>query len=138
MAIFSRGGHFTWIFIADGRKSPASLPVTDAERIALYNTGSYAGGTYKINGDKVKRRRRCGRPRCSAERSLGRERRTCPVSRQRAPAGASPLAGGFECGIGEYTAFTVRLPRVHRVAIAEAGILSVSVPSRSLRAIHAS
>jgi len=54
MAIFSRGGHFTWIFINDGRKSPASPPaVTDAERIALYNTGSYAGGTYKINGDKV-------------------------------------------------------------------------------------
>jgi Lipocalin-like domain len=54
MAVFSRGGHFTYIFIADGRKSPASLAaVTDAERIALFNTGSYAGGTYKINGDKV-------------------------------------------------------------------------------------
>jgi hypothetical protein len=53
MAIFSRAGYFTWIFIADGRKSPASLPATDAERIALYNTGSYAGGTYKVNGDKV-------------------------------------------------------------------------------------
>jgi len=52
MAIFSRG-YFTWIFIAEGRKSPASLPSTDAERLYLYNTGSYAGGTYKINGDKV-------------------------------------------------------------------------------------
>jgi len=53
MAIFSRDGYFTWIFISDGRKSPTRLPVTDAERIALYNTGSYAGGTYKVNGDKV-------------------------------------------------------------------------------------
>jgi hypothetical protein len=53
MAILSRGGHFTWIFIADGRKAPARLPPTDAERIALFNTGSYGGGTYKIDGDKV-------------------------------------------------------------------------------------
>jgi hypothetical protein len=53
MAVFSRGGHSTWIFIADGGKSPACLPVTDAERIALYNTGFYGSGTYKIDGDKV-------------------------------------------------------------------------------------
>ena len=53
MAVFSRGGHSTWILIADGRRSPACLPVTDAERIALYNTGFYGSGTYKIDGDKV-------------------------------------------------------------------------------------
>jgi hypothetical protein len=53
MLIFSRGGHFMWIFIADGRKSPASLPPTDAERIYLYNTSHSGGGTYTVNGDKV-------------------------------------------------------------------------------------
>ena len=53
MAIFTRGGHFTWIFIADGRRSPASLPPSDAERIALYNTGFYGSGNYKVDGDKV-------------------------------------------------------------------------------------
>jgi hypothetical protein len=53
MIIFSRGGHFMWIYIADGRKSPASLPPTDAERIYLYKTNGSGGGTYKVNGDKV-------------------------------------------------------------------------------------
>jgi hypothetical protein len=52
-AIFTRGGYFTWIFIAEGRKPPASLPPTDAERIALYNTGGFASGSYKVDGDKV-------------------------------------------------------------------------------------
>jgi len=51
--IFTRGGYFTWIFISDGRKSPASLPPTDAERIALYNTSGFASGSYKVDGDKV-------------------------------------------------------------------------------------
>jgi lipocalin-like protein len=51
--MFSHGGYFTWIFIADGRKSPEKLPPTDAERIYLYNTGGSASGSYKINGDKV-------------------------------------------------------------------------------------
>src|SRR4029077_1030337 len=53
MLTFSRGGHFMWIYIADGRKSPASLPPTDAERLYLYNTSGSGGGTYKVNGDKV-------------------------------------------------------------------------------------
>ena len=53
MLTFSRGGHFMWIFIADGRKSPASVPPTDAERIYLHKTSAYGGGTYKVNGDKV-------------------------------------------------------------------------------------
>ena len=50
---FSRGGHFTWVFIADGRKSPASVPPTDAERIYLHKTSAFGAGTYKVNGDKV-------------------------------------------------------------------------------------
>jgi len=53
MLIFSRGGHFTWINIAGDRKSPASLPPTDAERLYLYNTSGSGAGTYKVNGDKV-------------------------------------------------------------------------------------
>jgi len=53
MLIFSRGGHFMWINIAGDRKSPASLPPTDAERLYLYNTSGSGAGTYKVNGDKV-------------------------------------------------------------------------------------
>jgi len=53
MLIFSRCGHFVWIYIADGRKSPASLTPTDAERIYLYKTNRSGGGTYKVNGDNV-------------------------------------------------------------------------------------
>ena len=53
MLTFSRGGHFMWIFIADGRKSPASVPPTDADRMYLHKTSGFGGGTYKFNGDKV-------------------------------------------------------------------------------------
>jgi hypothetical protein len=51
-ATFSRGGHFTWIFIDDGRKAPPG-PVTDADRAALFNTLAFGTGTYKVEGDKV-------------------------------------------------------------------------------------
>ena len=53
MLIFTRGGHFMWIYIADGRKSPASQPPTDDERIYLQKTANSGGGTYKVEGDKV-------------------------------------------------------------------------------------
>lgn len=53
MLMFSREGHFMWINIFENRKSPASLPPTDAERLYLYNTSGFGGGTYKVNGDKV-------------------------------------------------------------------------------------
>ena len=53
MLTLSRGGHFMWIYIADGRKAPASLPPTDAERAYLHKTSNFGGGTYKVNGDKV-------------------------------------------------------------------------------------
>jgi hypothetical protein len=52
-AIFTRGGYFTYIFIGEGRKPPASLPPTDAEVVALYNTAGFASGGYKVDGDKV-------------------------------------------------------------------------------------
>lgn len=51
-AIFSRGGHFTWVFVADGRKAPGN-PMTDADRIALYGTLSFGTGTYRVDGDRV-------------------------------------------------------------------------------------
>jgi hypothetical protein len=44
MLIFSRGGHFMWIFIADGRKSPESLPPSDAEYIYLQRQAAPAVG----------------------------------------------------------------------------------------------
>jgi hypothetical protein len=53
MLMFSRGGHFMWINISEDRKSPATLPPTDAERLYLYNTSGSGAGTYKVNGDKV-------------------------------------------------------------------------------------
>lgn len=53
MFILSRGSHFVWIFIADGRKAPAGQPPTDAERVYLSKTSGAGGGTYKVNGDKV-------------------------------------------------------------------------------------
>lgn len=51
-AIFSRGGHFTWVFVAEGRKAPGN-PMTDADRVALYGTLSFGTGTYRVDGDKV-------------------------------------------------------------------------------------
>src|SRR5262245_26710152 len=51
-ATFSRGGHFTWIFIDDGRKVPTST-ATDADRVALFDTLSFGTGTYKIEGAKI-------------------------------------------------------------------------------------
>jgi hypothetical protein len=51
-ATFSRGGHFTWIFINEGRRSPAT-PVTDADRVALFNSLAFGTGTYKVEADKV-------------------------------------------------------------------------------------
>src|SRR5262249_8173303 len=53
MLMFSRGGHFMWINIAENRKSPSSPSLTDAERLYLYNTSGFGAGTYKVNGDKV-------------------------------------------------------------------------------------
>ena len=51
--IFTRGGYFSYIFIGEGRKPPATLPPTDAEVISLYNTAGFASGSYKVDGDKV-------------------------------------------------------------------------------------
>lgn len=52
MVVFTRGGHFMWLYIADGRKAP-SQPPTDEERIYLQKTGYAGGGTYKVQGNKL-------------------------------------------------------------------------------------
>jgi hypothetical protein len=52
-AIFTRGGRFVWVVIAEGRKAPAGPIPTDAERAALWATGSFGTGTYRVEGDKV-------------------------------------------------------------------------------------
>jgi hypothetical protein len=41
------------ILIKDGRKSPANLVPTDAERIYLFNSINAYAGTYSIEGDIV-------------------------------------------------------------------------------------
>jgi Lipocalin-like domain len=51
--IFTRGGRFAWVILAPGRKAPAAPIPTDAERAALWATGSFGTGTYRLEGDKV-------------------------------------------------------------------------------------
>ena len=41
------------IFVADGRKAPATVPPTEQERISLYNSMVAYAGTYDIDGSNV-------------------------------------------------------------------------------------
>jgi len=50
--VYTKGGHVVFALAGDNRKTPAS-PVTDADRIALFNTLSAAGGTYKVEGNTL-------------------------------------------------------------------------------------
>jgi len=50
--IYTKGGHVVFALAGDNRKTPAS-PFTDADRIALFNTMSAAGGTYKVEGNTL-------------------------------------------------------------------------------------
>jgi hypothetical protein len=51
--IYTRGGHFSWTFVAENRQKPAGAAPTDAERVELFKTMSFGTGTYKVEGDKV-------------------------------------------------------------------------------------
>jgi hypothetical protein len=50
--IHTRGGHAFYMFFGTDRKAPAGS-VTDADRIDLFKTMTAAGGSYKVDGDKV-------------------------------------------------------------------------------------
>lgn len=50
--VHTRGGHAFYMFFDANRKAPAGN-VTDADRIELFKTMTAAGGTYKIEGNKV-------------------------------------------------------------------------------------
>ena len=50
--VYTKGGHVVFALAGDNRKTPAS-PFTDADRIALFNTMSAAGGTYKVEGNTL-------------------------------------------------------------------------------------
>jgi lipocalin-like protein len=52
-AIFTRGGHFTWGWVSDGRKVPAGPVPSDAERVALFNTLGFGSGAYRVEGNTV-------------------------------------------------------------------------------------
>jgi hypothetical protein len=52
-AIFTRGGHFFWTIIADGRKAPDAWVLTDANKAALYDSATFGTGTYKVDGATV-------------------------------------------------------------------------------------
>ena len=51
-AIFTAGGHFTWIIVDEGRKAPTG-PLNDADRIMLFRTSAFGSGTYKVEGSSV-------------------------------------------------------------------------------------
>jgi Lipocalin-like domain len=51
--MYSKGGHFMFIFVGADRKAPATANPTDAERIELQKTGAYGSGTYKVEGNKI-------------------------------------------------------------------------------------
>ena len=51
--IYTRGGVFSWTFVAENRKKPAGAALTDPERIELFNTMSFGTGTYKVEGGKI-------------------------------------------------------------------------------------
>jgi hypothetical protein len=50
--VMTRGGHAFYMFFAGNRKAPAGA-ITDADRIDLFKTMLVAGGTYKVEGNKV-------------------------------------------------------------------------------------
>jgi hypothetical protein len=50
--LFTKGGHMMFFQAAEGRKPPAGV-LTDAERVALFNTLVAYAGTYKVNGSKI-------------------------------------------------------------------------------------
>ncbi|MDM0108545.1 lipocalin-like domain-containing protein [Variovorax sp. J22R24] len=52
-AIFTRGGHFVWGWVGDGRKSPAGPVATDDERVALYQSLAFGTGSYRVEGSSV-------------------------------------------------------------------------------------
>jgi hypothetical protein len=51
--IYTKGGHFTWTGFKDGRLRPAGPELTDAERVALFNTMYAYYGTYKVEGGTI-------------------------------------------------------------------------------------
>ena len=52
-AIFTRGGHTMFVATGAIRKAPAGPSPTDAERIELFKTMSFASGTYRLEGNKL-------------------------------------------------------------------------------------
>jgi hypothetical protein len=50
--LFTKGGHMMFFQAAEGRKPPAG-PLTDTERVALFNSLVAYAGTYKVNGSNV-------------------------------------------------------------------------------------
>jgi hypothetical protein len=50
--VHTRGGHAFYMFFRGDRKAPAGA-ITDADRIELFKTMTAAGGTYKVEGNKV-------------------------------------------------------------------------------------
>jgi len=50
--VHTRGGHAFYMFFRGDRKASAGA-VTDADRIELFKTMTTAGGTYKVEGNKV-------------------------------------------------------------------------------------
>ncbi len=52
--MYGSDGRMSSLFVRDGRRPPANMIATDAERIALYGGMIAYGGTYAIEGDLVR------------------------------------------------------------------------------------
>jgi hypothetical protein len=50
--VHTRGGHAFYMFFRGDRKAPGGA-ITDADRIELFKTMTTAGGSYKVEGNKV-------------------------------------------------------------------------------------
>lgn len=51
--IYTKGGNFSWIQVAEVRQKPAGPVASGPERIALFDSMSFGTGTYKVAGNKV-------------------------------------------------------------------------------------
>ena len=51
--VYTRGGHFVYLWVSDTRTAPASGVLTDADRVNLHRTMVAGSGTYKVDGKKI-------------------------------------------------------------------------------------
>jgi hypothetical protein len=53
LMVFTKNGNLVYAVFGDNRLAPASAPVTDADRAALFNTMAAAAGVYTVDGNTL-------------------------------------------------------------------------------------